>query len=108
MHVVVDEREGRFVDIDIAQLAADGLPIEHRATALLDGKQRRLQVPPEMGEIDAGAIKVALVLEGFVRPPLDWRSAHRVEAHVGICLPADDPTVKATDDAARVAGLSPE
>src|SRR5262245_46490646 len=61
-----------------------------------------------MAEIDAGAVKVALIFEGLVGPPLDRGPAHHVEAHVGICLPTDDTTVKTANHPAGVAGLPAE
>src|SRR6185295_11553311 len=65
-------------------------------------------VASRMTEIDAGAVKVAVILEGLIRTPLDRGTAHHIEAHVGICLPTDNATIKAADHPARVAGLPPE
>src|SRR5262245_57265085 len=108
MHIVVDERKGGLVAVDIAQLAADGLSIEERAIALLDGKKACLQIAPEVPEVDAGTVEEAVIFERLVGAPLDRRSADDVEAHVGICLPTDDAAIEAADHATGVARLTAE
>ncbi len=57
MHVIVDGPEGRLVEVDVAQLGADGLPIEEGAVPLLDSKHAGFEAAPDRPEIRAHAVE---------------------------------------------------